>query len=478
MQILQTRPKFLQRLNSVMNSHLPPPRMLGVFGTCRAEESEVAGEEVRFCGLWILVVSVHMLPFQRRRPVDDGEGDGKSNSSVDAVEDEAKGQQGNIFSRAMRARIRALQGNNVEVDDWENEDDFVPRYNIAPRTQAPVVRRRDPGPSGSNRTQDSGEHAPLIMQTMKWGLIPNWSKVEDNTLNTINARAENLAEGGGMWGSIKGKKRCAVVCQGYYEWLTKGKDKLPHFLKRKDGNLLLMAGLYDCATIDGRTIWTFTIVTTDANSEFSWLHDRQPVFLTNKLALDAWLDTSSQTWTKELSQFVLKPYHDDSVPLECYQVPKEVGKIGNESPTFVEPVANRKDGIQAMFAKQKQANLPNSPSKSSLPTSSPAQSQSQNSKGTEADSSAPDLKTPSTPPPKMKRPRSTSPVDLSKGEPESKKAKAESSKSAAGSGSRSKPKKELSKSPSKPKTKATSSPKLAQWILAFLHVVLSTPSRP
>jgi putative SOS response-associated peptidase YedK len=49
---------------------------------------------------------------------------------------------------------------------------------------------------------------------MKWGLIPHWSKFEDNTLNTINARAENLAEGGGMWGSIKGKKRCAVPCQG------------------------------------------------------------------------------------------------------------------------------------------------------------------------------------------------------------------------------------------------------------------------
>lgn len=40
--------------------------------------------------------------------------------------------------------------------------------------------------------------------------------------------------------------------------------------------------------------------------------------------------------------------------MSSYQVPKEVGKIGNESPTFIEPVATRKDGIQAMFAKQKQ----------------------------------------------------------------------------------------------------------------------------
>ena len=49
---------------------------------------------------------------------------------------------------------------------------------------------------------------------MKWGLVPSWSKHEEKHLNTINARAENLVEGGGMWGSIKGKKRCAVLCQG------------------------------------------------------------------------------------------------------------------------------------------------------------------------------------------------------------------------------------------------------------------------
>jgi hypothetical protein len=35
-----------------------------------------------------------------------------------------------------------------------------------------------------------------------------------------------------------------------------------------------------------------------------------------------------------------------------YQVPKEVGRVGKESPTFIEPVENRKDGIHAMFSRQ------------------------------------------------------------------------------------------------------------------------------
>ena len=55
----------------------------------------------------------------------------------------------------------------------------------------------------------------VVMQTMRWGLVPHFSKHEDPSLKTINARCEALIEEPrGIWASIKGKKRCAVVCQG------------------------------------------------------------------------------------------------------------------------------------------------------------------------------------------------------------------------------------------------------------------------
>jgi hypothetical protein len=38
-----------------------------------------------------------------------------------------------------------------------------------------------------------------------------------------------------------------------------------------------------------------------------------------------------------------------------YAVPTEVGKVGTESPTFIEPVQKRKDGIEAMFSRQAKA---------------------------------------------------------------------------------------------------------------------------
>jgi hypothetical protein len=38
-----------------------------------------------------------------------------------------------------------------------------------------------------------------------------------------------------------------------------------------------------------------------------------------------------------------------------YAVPREVGKVGVQSPTFIEPVQKRKDGIEAMFSRQAKA---------------------------------------------------------------------------------------------------------------------------
>ncbi|KAI0632900.1 hypothetical protein C8Q77DRAFT_1120414 [Trametes polyzona] len=344
--------------------------------------------------------------------------------------------------------IEQMHGYNVRIGEWVGRDNFVPRYNIAPRSQVPVIRRRGQpqdggnvaGPSNSQnhttsetRAQPEHEtaqasHAPsteprmksntdaptpsaeshgpeLILHTMKWGLVPHFSKHEDPSLKTINARSEALVESNtGVWASIKGKKRCAVVCQGYYEWLKKGKERLPHFTKHKDGRLMLLAGLWDCTVLEGSTepLWTFTIVTTDACKEFSWLHDRQPVILPDQAALNTWLDTSPGKWTPELTK-LCEPYHASDHPLICYQVPKEVGKIGTDSPTFVQPIHDRKDGIQALFAKQQKA------------------SQSQNTSRT----SVVPTDVPDTPAPQRVQKRSASPTAVDASEATAKKPKVE-----------------------------------------------------
>lgn len=82
-------------------------------------------------------------------------------------------------------------------------------------------------------------------------------------MKTINARDDSLAANGGMWNTMKKGKRCIVIAQGFYEWLKKhgSKEKIPHYTKRKDGQLMCFAGLWDCVQYEGvmapKLLWMF-----------------------------------------------------------------------------------------------------------------------------------------------------------------------------------------------------------------------------
>lgn len=149
---------------------------------------------------------------------------------------------------------------------------------------------------------------------------------------------------------MKGRKRCIVICQGFYEWLKKGKEKIPHYTKRKDGGLMCFAGLWDCCDYGGKEekIYSYTIITTESNKQLSFLHDRMPVILDpGSKEMASWLDPSRYEWSKEL-QAILKPYDGD---LECYPVSQAVGKVGNNDPSFIVPVnsAANKNNIANFF---------------------------------------------------------------------------------------------------------------------------------
>ncbi|KAF2737021.1 DUF159-domain-containing protein [Polyplosphaeria fusca] len=177
-------------------------------------------------------------------------------------------------------------------------------------------------------------------------------------LKTINCRDDSLMDDRGMWTSMKKKKRCIVVAQGFYEWLKKnnGKEKMPHFTKRKDGQLMCFAGLWDSVKFEDsdEKLYSYTIITTDSNKQLRFLHDRMPVILDNGSdAIRTWLDPNRTEWSREL-QSLLKPYEGE---LECYPVSKDVGKVGNNSPSFVVPIdsAENKNNIANFFGNQRKA---------------------------------------------------------------------------------------------------------------------------
>lgn len=268
----------------------------------------------------------------------------------------------------------------MPVEDAPDDDDVRQTYNFAPGNHG-LVYRADVPDHGASRGQNAGEeitdggseegdedNASRIedlketkykLQAMKWGLVPFWTKRSPDygsMLRTINARDDSLASNGGMWNTMKQKKRCVVVAQGFYEWLKKngGKEKIPHYVKRKDEQLMCFAGLWDCVRYEGsdEKLYTYTIITTDSNKRLSFLHDRMPVILENGTdQIRTWLDPKRSQWSKEL-QSLLKPFAGE---LECYPVDQAVGKVGNNSPAFIVPVASteNKKNIANFFSNAK-----------------------------------------------------------------------------------------------------------------------------
>jgi putative SOS response-associated peptidase YedK len=123
-----------------------------------------------------------------------------------------------------------------DEQEWLDRDDFYPRYNIAPRSRAAVIRRRYGSPAeetrddttlhnanentheeGPSKAKTTTEHSPpTIIQTMRWGLVPRYAKADlpSVTANTINARVESILEGNRTWGSVINTHRCVVICDG------------------------------------------------------------------------------------------------------------------------------------------------------------------------------------------------------------------------------------------------------------------------
>lgn len=71
-------------------------------------------------------------------------------------------------------------------------------------------------------------------------------------------------------------------------------------------------------------------------------------------AMKTWIDPSRTTWSKDL-QSLLKPYDGE---LECYQVSKDVGKVGNNSSDFIIPIDSKenKNNIANFFVSPKKKN--------------------------------------------------------------------------------------------------------------------------
>ena len=192
------------------------------------------------------------------------------------------------------------------------DDDWSPRYNIAPTQPVPVIRQNPKEPIRE-------------LSLMKWGLIPHWSKDGSGAAGMINARSETAATQPAFRESLR-SRRCLIPADGFYEWTREGKTKRPFCFEINHGQLFAFAGLWDrWKDPSGHWITTCSILTTAPNAVTAIVHDRMPVVLAPEI-YDLWLDPG-MTKVEAVSD-LLKPY--DARLMRCYPVSARVNRVVND----------------------------------------------------------------------------------------------------------------------------------------------------
>jgi putative SOS response-associated peptidase YedK len=152
--------------------------------------------------------------------------------------------------------------------------DLKARYNIAPSQLIPVIG-----------TKAGSKARGLAM--FKWGFVPHWAQGDAGT-KPVNARAESVATTP-MFSESFRLRRCIVPADGFYEWKTVNKKKLPVHFRLKTGEPFGFAGLWDVWNGPNGKVFSCAIVTTTPNELTREVHDRMPVILARGDEA-AWLD--------------------------------------------------------------------------------------------------------------------------------------------------------------------------------------------
>jgi putative SOS response-associated peptidase YedK len=158
----------------------------------------------------------------------------------------------------------------------EEQEDWSPRYNIAPTQPVPVIRQNPKEPVRE-------------LSLCRWGLIPSWAKDPSVAARMINARSETAATKPAFRDALR-LRRCLIPADGFYEWSRTAKGKQPFCFEVNDGELFAFAGLWDCwRNRSGNSVQTCSILTTTANAVTAAVHDRMPVIL-DPDGYELWLD--------------------------------------------------------------------------------------------------------------------------------------------------------------------------------------------
>ena len=200
--------------------------------------------------------------------------------------------------------------------------DLIPRYNVSPGTPLLSVRR---------------EQGFLRTEGLPWGFVPAWAPA-DEPGGHANARVEGIFDRPTFREAAR-LRRCVVPIDGYYEWKTEGKLKVPYYFRAADGGPLAVGGLWSLhLAADGTSRRTLCLVTVAPNREASEVHSRMPVVLTGAARL-AWLSERAFTPADFEALAVTAPDRT----LSLHRVSPDVNRVAVDARHLVQPLVGAMD---------------------------------------------------------------------------------------------------------------------------------------
>jgi len=167
---------------------------------------------------------------------------------------------------------------------------------------------------------------PDTIQMYTWGLIPFWTKSQEDAdkirTRTMNARAETLFEKPSFRHAVR-KKRCLIPASGFFEWRYLLGSNYPYYIYLKNRPVFYFAGLWENWHPPGSddTVYTYSIITCEPNNLLRKIHNkkkRMPVILPLENQKD-WIDNSLSV--DEIKSFLVS-YPDEE--MESHTISKRI----------------------------------------------------------------------------------------------------------------------------------------------------------
>lgn len=149
--------------------------------------------------------------------------------------------------------------------------------------------------------------SPIILPDKKsalltWGFSPSFAKGP-----LINARGESILEKPTFSKAFR-TNRCLVPATSFFEWEKIGNHKEKRKISVKDQSIFSIAGICDLfIDKNGKEVWMYSIITTEANEAMKKIHDRMPVILMPENEAD-YLDLNQDP--KKVQQ-LLRPFEKE-----------------------------------------------------------------------------------------------------------------------------------------------------------------------